>query len=75
MIRAFLHWWRGCWRLGHCWRENRPISLRGRFAVVAGLWMPAATCTRCPAEQPGVNEQWAEENGYWRHPRYTGWDS
>lgn len=58
-------WWRGCWRLGHVWIENRAISLSGRMAVLASLWMPATTCKRCGAKQEPINEQYAAENGWW----------
>lgn len=42
------------------------LSLDGRWAILAGLWMPPATCKRCGAKEPGINQQWAQENGWVR---------
>lgn len=50
---------RGCVRI-----EDIPISLSGRFAVLAGLWMPPTTCSRCGKKYEGENVQYAEGSGY-----------
>lgn len=60
-----------CSACSHFWVENAdwPLSLDGRFAVLAGLWMPPATCKRCGSKEPGVNQQWAREKGWLREPQ------
>jgi hypothetical protein len=54
----------------HVWISDLPLSLDGAFAIMAGLWMPPATCT-CGMKYPGENESWDkwidEKNGkHWR---------
>lgn len=53
-----------CWWSGHVWISDWPVSLDGQFAILAGLWMPPATCRCCGKHYDGVNAQWAGENGY-----------
>ena len=48
----------------HKWKSDWELSLDGTFAVVAGLWWPPTTCTRCKATKEHQNGQWAEENGW-----------
>ena len=65
-----LRWLKSIFRpaCSHFLVENTdgPLSHDGRWAVLAGLWMPPATCKRCGAKEPGFNQQWARENGWLR---------
>lgn len=54
----------------HIWISDLPLSLSGAFAIMAGLWMPPATC-RCGKKYQGINKPWNEwidpKNGtHWR---------
>jgi hypothetical protein len=53
----------------HEWISDLPLSLDGAFAVMAGLWMPPATC-RCGKKYPGINQPrdpWIDPKGKrWR---------
>jgi len=58
--------WKGCWRLGHNWTEDRQITLDGRWAVLAGLWMPSNHCKRCGIAGQAHNEEFADGKGWWK---------
>lgn len=53
-----------CWWSGHIWISDLPVSLNGQYAILAGLWMPPATCSCCGRKYEGINAQWAKGNGY-----------
>ncbi len=53
----------------HIWKEDWEISSDGRWAVAAGLWWPATTCTRCSdTKEPTVDKEYADEKGWLKGP-------
>lgn len=53
-----------CWWYGHIWISDMPLSLDGKWAILASLWMPPATCKCCSKHYEGINSKWADKNGY-----------
>lgn len=54
--------WQRCFHK-HVWISDLPLSLDGCFAILAGLWMPPASC-ECGAKYAGCNkprEEWIDE--------------
>jgi hypothetical protein len=39
----------------HVWISDLPLSLDGSYAILAGMWMPPATC-KCGKKYPGINQ-------------------
>lgn len=62
-----MNWWNRLWH-EHDWKPIRDISADGFFAAIAGLWTPACACV-CGDKREGINEQFAERNGYWKDKR------
>lgn len=53
-----------CLWSGHVMISDLPLSLNGKWAILASLWMPPATCRCCGKKYEGVNVQYAAGNGY-----------
>jgi hypothetical protein len=50
-----------CWWSGHVWISDLPVSLIGKYAILASLWMPPATCKCCGKRYDGINSRYAEK--------------
>lgn len=55
----------------HTWKEDIELSSAGLNAVIAGMWWPPATCTKCEETKEPINLQYAEKNGWLKKKRET----
>ncbi len=58
--------WESC-----VWKEDVELSTAGLAAVLAGMWWPPTTCTKCGSTKEPQNFQYADENGWLRKKRET----